>query len=59
MQQRGTSPFFRRIAEVLAEVEDDYDIVVLDCPPQLGFLTLSALTAATGVLIPVFPTCWT
>lgn len=55
MQQRGTSPFFRRIAEVLAEVEDDYDIVVLDCPPQLGFLTLSALTAATGVLIPVFP----
>ena len=55
MPQRGTSPFFRRIAEVLAEVEDDYDIVVLDCPPQLGFLTLSALTAATGVLIPVFP----
>lgn len=55
MQQRGASPFFRRIAEVLGEVEQDYDVVVLDCPPQLGFLTLSALTAATCVLIPVFP----
>ena len=47
--------FFARMARVLASVEDRYDVVVIDCPPQLGFLTLSALCAATAVLIPVHP----
>lgn len=47
--------FFSRIGECLAEVESIYDIVVIDCPPQLGFLTLSALCAATSVLITVHP----
>lgn len=47
--------FFSRIGECLAEVESVYDIVVIDCPPQLGFLTLSALCAATSVLITVHP----
>jgi len=32
---------------------DDYDWVVLDCPPSLGVMTVAALTAATGVLIPL------
>lgn len=32
-----------------------YDLVVLDCPPQLGFLTMSALSAATAVLVTVHP----
>ena len=32
-----------------------YDVVVIDCPPQLGFLTLAALCAATSVLITVHP----
>ena len=36
-------------------VEDNYDVVIIDCPPQLGFLTLSALCAATAVLITVHP----
>ncbi|MCX8508316.1 MAG: plasmid partitioning protein RepA, partial [Rhodobacteraceae bacterium] len=47
--------FFTRIGERLAEVEEDYDIVVIDCPPQLGFLTMSALSAATAVLVTVHP----
>ncbi|WP_172795278.1 plasmid partitioning protein RepA [Polycladidibacter hongkongensis] len=51
----GENIFFRRIKNVLAEVEDAYDIVVLDCPPQLGFLTLGALFASTGLLITLHP----
>ena len=34
---------------------DDYDVVVIDCPPQLGFLTMSAICGATAVLITVHP----
>lgn len=49
------SLFFARIGEALAQVSDAYDIVFIDCPPQLGFLTLSALCAATAVLITVHP----
>lgn len=52
---RAESMFFARIGEVLTEVEDHYDVVVIDCPPQLGFLTMSALCAATSVLITVHP----
>lgn len=47
--------FFARIGDVLSEIESFYDIVVIDCPPQLGFLTMSALCAATSVLITVHP----
>ena len=47
--------FFTRIAGALAEVDDRYDVVVLDCPPQLGYLTITALTAATAVLITIHP----
>ncbi|ANH08077.1 plasmid partitioning protein RepA [Shinella sp. HZN7] len=47
--------FFTRISRALAEVDDKYDVVVIDCPPQLGYLTLTALTAATSVLITIHP----
>ena len=47
--------FFARVASALTTVDDAYDVVVIDCPPQLGYLTLSALCAATGVLITVHP----
>ena len=47
--------FFSRIASALASVEDRYDVVVLDCPPSLGFLTLSALCAARSVLVTIHP----
>jgi len=52
---RDGAMFFTRVGTVLAEVENDYDIVVMDCPPQLGFLTMSALSAATAVLVTVHP----
>lgn len=52
---RAESMFFARIGEVIADIESLYDVVVIDCPPQLGFLTMSALCAATGVLITVHP----
>lgn len=54
-RQSTDSMFFARIGECLADIESAYDIVVVDCPPQLGFLTLSALCAATAVLITVHP----
>ena len=47
--------FFSRVQAALAGVEKRYDVVVLDCPPQLGFLTLSALCAATSVIVTVHP----
>lgn len=47
--------FYERLGRALEEVDDRFDVVVIDCPPQLGFLTLTALTAATSVLITVHP----
>lgn len=47
--------FFTRISRALIEVDDRYDVVVIDCPPQLGYLTITALTAATSVLITIHP----
>ncbi|TRL30824.1 plasmid partitioning protein RepA [Methylosinus sporium] len=51
----GQTLFFDRAAEALAQVQAAYDVVVIDCPPQLGYLTLSALTAATSVLVTIHP----
>jgi chromosome partitioning protein len=51
----GGPAFFARLHAVLADINADYDVVVIDCPPQLGYLTMSALCAATGVLITVHP----
>ncbi|SDH14083.1 plasmid partitioning protein RepA [Pelagibacterium luteolum] len=47
--------FFTRIASALEEVNDRYDVVIVDCPPQLGYLTITALVAATSVLITIHP----
>jgi chromosome partitioning protein len=42
-----------RLRDALAEVRDDYHYVLIDCPPSLNMLTINALTAAQGVLIPI------
>ncbi|RWN51520.1 plasmid partitioning protein RepA [Mesorhizobium sp.] len=47
--------FFTRLDAALSEVGDKFDVVVLDCPPQLGYLTLTALSSATAVLVTVHP----
>ena len=41
------------LARVLKKVSDQYDIILIDCQPSLGLLTVNALTAAHGVLIPL------
>lgn len=51
----GEPLFFARVAAALDEVAENYDIVIIDCPPQLGFLTLSGLCAATGMIVTVHP----
>ncbi|MBK7098929.1 MAG: ParA family protein [Sphingobacteriales bacterium] len=41
------------LKEILVAVKDDYDLIVIDCSPSLGLITVNALTASDSVLIPV------
>jgi len=41
------------LKSALAEIRDNYDYILIDCPPSLGLLTLNSLTASNTVLIPV------
>ncbi|HAW95136.1 MAG: hypothetical protein CMJ33_03230 [Phycisphaerae bacterium] len=43
----------RRLERFLAQIEDDYDFCIVDCPPAIGWLTFNALRAADETLVPV------
>ncbi len=42
-----------RLKDPLSEISDKFDYILIDCPPSLGMLTINALTAANGVIIPM------
>ena len=43
----------KRLKTALAEVQDQYDFILIDCPPSLSMLTLNGLCAAHGVIVPM------
>ena len=48
-------PFFLRIRNALAQVEQQFDLVLMDSPPQLGFLTIAGMAAASSLIVPLTP----
>jgi len=42
-----------RLKNFLSEVKDDFDYIIIDCPPSLGMLTVNAMSASDGVVVPM------
>src|SRR5918993_4166735 len=53
LTRTGREHVIRGVVEDLASSDTTYDWIILDCPPSLGVLTVAALTAADGVLVPL------
>lgn len=43
----------QRLKRALAPIRDEYDFILIDCPPALSLLTLNALTAADSIIVPM------
>ena len=41
------------LKEITDKIKNNYDYIIIDCPPSLNMLTINALTAATSVLVPI------
>ncbi len=49
----GIARWEYRLREALSSLQNEYDVILLDCPPSLGHLTVIALTAADQILVPL------
>ena len=54
-QHNVDDPFFTHLHNAIMSVDDDYDVVIIDSPPSLGFITMSGMAAATSVIVPLIP----
>lgn len=54
-QRERNFAFWLVLRDAIQQFATDYDVVILDCPPSLGFMSINAIFAATGVIVPVPP----
>lgn len=54
-QRERNFAFWLVLREAIHKSEMNYDVIILDCPPSLGFMSINAIFAATGIIVPVPP----
>lgn len=55
MEARADKTFFLRLQNAIAQVQDQFDVVLIDSPPELDILTLAGMAAATSIIVPMTP----
>lgn len=55
MEARADKTFFMRLQNAIAQVQDQFDVVLIDSPPELDILTLAGMAAATSIIVPMTP----